>query len=188
MICRYTQGCLGQLACDPYGGDVRRVITQEGAPSLTWRSMPLDHVLSNAGLRDLKPELEQFIVDTRCSPKRVLNAHSPDQSAQPALICGRPPNGRDFQRQYRQKPARCQRTSVAGRMNVMTFRTDGNHRYSWIKNKRSLFVSRTRLCTIRRNTTTWCRSAAFPTSSRLFDLNGETKTARTKHSSAIIVR
>jgi len=33
--------------------------------------------------------------------------------------------------------------------------------------------------TIRCNTTTWCRSAAFSASSRLFDLNGETKTART---------
>ena len=31
-------------------------------------------------------------------------------------ICGRPPNERDFQRQYRRKPARCQRTSVSGRM------------------------------------------------------------------------
>ena len=49
-------------------------------------------------------------------------------------------------------------------------------------------VSRTRLCTIRRNITTWCRSAAFSGSSRLVDLNGETKTLRTKHSSAIIVR
>src|SRR5947209_1254294 len=29
-----------------------------------------------------KPELEQFAVDTRCSPKRVLDAYSPDQSAQ----------------------------------------------------------------------------------------------------------
>jgi hypothetical protein len=90
--------------------------------------------------------------------------------------------------QYRRKPARCQRTSASGRMTVMTFRTDGNHRYSWIKNKRSLFVNLTRLCTIRRNTTTWCRSAAFSASSRLFDLNGETKTVKTKHSSAIIVR
>src|SRR6202022_2608109 len=27
-------------------------------------------------------------------------------------ICGRPPNGRDFQRQYQRKPAPCQRTSA----------------------------------------------------------------------------
>jgi hypothetical protein len=73
-------------------------------------------------------------------------------------------------------------------MIVMTFKTDGNHRYNWMKNKRSLFVSRTRLCTMQRNTTSWRRSAAFSASSRLFDLNGEAKMARAKHSSAIIVR
>ena len=39
------------------------MIAQEGAPSLTWRSTPLDHILGHAGLRDLKPELEQFAVD-----------------------------------------------------------------------------------------------------------------------------
>ena len=40
---------------------------------------------------------------------------------------------------------------------------------------------RTRLCTIRRNITTWCRSAAFSASSRL-DLNGETKNVKDKAS------
>ena len=105
-----------------------------------------------------------------------------------ASICGRPPNECDFQRQYRRKPARCQRTSVSGRMTVMTFSTAGNHRYSWVKNMRSPVVSRTRLCTIRRNIITWRRSAAFSASSRLFDLNGDIKTLKTKYSSAIIVR
>src|ERR1700716_3245390 len=61
-----------------------------------------------------------------------------------AAIFGRPPREQDFQRQYRRKPARCQRTRVSGRMIVMALRTDGNHRYSWTKNKRSPFVSRTR--------------------------------------------
>ena len=65
-----------------HGSDIRRVVARENPPPLTWRSTPLDHVLGNARLRDLKPELEQFAVDTRCSPKRVLDAHSPDQSAQ----------------------------------------------------------------------------------------------------------
>src|SRR2546429_6815323 len=32
-----------------------------------------------------------------------------------AAILGRPPRERDFQRQYRRKPARCQRTRVSGR-------------------------------------------------------------------------
>jgi hypothetical protein len=34
-------------------------------------------------------------------------------------------------------------TSVAGRMIVRTCRIDGNQRYSWIKNLRSWFVTRT---------------------------------------------
>jgi hypothetical protein len=47
--------------------------------TLTWRSTSLDHVLCDARLRDLKPELEQFAVDTRRAPKRVLEAHPSDQ-------------------------------------------------------------------------------------------------------------
>jgi Putative cyclase len=43
-----------------------------------------------------------------------------------ASICGRPPTDRDFHRQYRRKPALCQRTRVSGRMIVMVLRTDGN--------------------------------------------------------------
>jgi hypothetical protein len=65
-----------------HGGNVRRVVPQKGAPPLTWWSMPLDHVLGNARLRDFKPELEQFAVDTRRSPKRILHAHPPDQRTQ----------------------------------------------------------------------------------------------------------
>jgi hypothetical protein len=49
-------------------------ISQEGA-----RSTPLDHVLGNARLCDLKLELEQFAVDARCAPQRVPDAHLPDQ-------------------------------------------------------------------------------------------------------------
>src|SRR5207249_330468 len=41
-----------------HGGDVRRVVTQEGAPALGRRSTSLDHVLRDARLSDLKAELE----------------------------------------------------------------------------------------------------------------------------------
>jgi hypothetical protein len=44
--------------------------------------MPLDHVFGDARLRDLNPELEQFAVDARRAPQRVLDTHSPDQCAQ----------------------------------------------------------------------------------------------------------
>src|SRR5258708_10166839 len=43
---------------------------------------PFDHVLGDAGLRDLKPELEQFAVNAWRAPKRILHAHPPDQYVQ----------------------------------------------------------------------------------------------------------
>src|SRR5665213_1356179 len=55
------------------------MITQKGAPSLAWRPMLLDHIFGDTRLRDIKPELEQFAVDARCAPKRILHAHPPDQ-------------------------------------------------------------------------------------------------------------
>ena len=82
-----------------HSGDVRRVVTQEGPPSLAGWRPPFDHVLGDARLRDFKPEFEQFAVDTRCAPKRIFDTHPPDQRPQLRLICGRPPNGCDFRRQ-----------------------------------------------------------------------------------------
>src|SRR5580704_3651584 len=55
---------------------------QEGPPSLAGRPPSFDHVLGDARLRDLKPELEQFAVDAWRAPKRILHAHPPDQRAQ----------------------------------------------------------------------------------------------------------
>src|SRR6266705_1621658 len=68
-----------------HGSDVRCVVVQEGAPSLGRRAASLDHVLRNAGLRDLEAELEQLTMDARRSPQRIFCAHPPDQRAQ---ICG----------------------------------------------------------------------------------------------------
>src|SRR6202790_5720532 len=65
-----------------HGGNVWRVVTQEGPPSLAGRPPPFDHVLGDARLRDLKPELEQFAVNAWRAPKRILHAHPPDQRAQ----------------------------------------------------------------------------------------------------------
>src|SRR5471030_2789160 len=68
-----------------HGGDVRRVVTQEGPPSLAGRRPSFDHVLGDARLRDLKPELEQFAVDAWRAPKRIFDAHQPDQYPQLCL-------------------------------------------------------------------------------------------------------
>ena len=107
-----------------HGGDVRCVVTQEGAPSLGGRSRSLDHVLRDAGLSDLEAELQQLAMDTRRAPQRILSAHPPDQRAQVRIDFGRPPRERDFHRQYRRKPARCQRMRVSGRTIVMALRTE----------------------------------------------------------------
>ena len=36
----------------------------------------------NSRCADLKPELEQFAVNARCTPKRIFDVHPPDQQAQ----------------------------------------------------------------------------------------------------------
>src|ERR1700687_2826627 len=65
-----------------HGGNVWRVVMQEGSPSLAGWPPSSDHVLADARLRDLKPELEQFAVDAWRAPKRIIDAHPPDQRAQ----------------------------------------------------------------------------------------------------------
>src|SRR6202035_549870 len=65
-----------------HGSNVWRVVMQESPPSLAGRRPSFDHVLGDARLCDLKPELEQFAVNAWRTPKRILHAHPPDQSAQ----------------------------------------------------------------------------------------------------------
>src|SRR5438034_5047943 len=65
-----------------HGGNLRCVVTQEGAPYLRGRTAALDHVLRDARLSDLEAELEQFTMDARRSPQRIFRAHPPDQRAQ----------------------------------------------------------------------------------------------------------
>src|ERR1700681_1876856 len=65
-----------------HGGNVWRVVMQEGPPSLARRPPPFGHVFGDARLRDLKPELEQFAVDAWRAPKRVFDAHPPDERSQ----------------------------------------------------------------------------------------------------------
>jgi hypothetical protein len=83
-----------------HGGNVRRVVTQEGPPSLAGRPPPFGHVLGDARLRDLKPELEQFAVNARRAPHSGLSMLIRRINARSSVsIGGRPPNGRDFQHQ-----------------------------------------------------------------------------------------
>jgi hypothetical protein len=52
-------------------GNVRRVVMQEGPPSLAGRPSPFDHVLGDARLPDLKPKLEQLSMNARRAPQRI---------------------------------------------------------------------------------------------------------------------
>jgi len=75
------------------------MIAQEGPQSLAARLPSFRHVLGDARLRDLKPELEQFAVDARRAPKRIFDAIRRINARSSVSICGRPPEERDFQRQ-----------------------------------------------------------------------------------------
>src|SRR5664279_1669677 len=55
------------------------VVFQEGPPCLRRRIPTADHVFAHAGLADVNAEFEEFPVDTRSAPERVLAAHLPNQ-------------------------------------------------------------------------------------------------------------
>src|SRR3984893_8408561 len=71
-------------------------------------------------------------------------------------------------------------------MIVIAWRTDGNQRYSWMKNRRSLFVNWTRPRTLRCSTISCCLSAAFSASSWLLGLKREAARFKSKTISAAI--
>src|SRR6266566_3803494 len=126
-----------------HGGNVWRVVMQEGSPSLAGRPPSFDHVLGDARLRDLKPELEQFAVDAWRAPKRIFDAHPPDQYAKLRVDLRSPSLWARLPTPVAAKTGPMPtHERLSGRMIVRTFRIDGNQRYSWIKNQRSLFVSR----------------------------------------------
>jgi hypothetical protein len=103
-------------------------------------------------LGDAKPELEQLTLNARRAPKQVLRAHLPDQRAQFRLD-RRSPLPVDAISNANSGESRPGANSPASQTSVATFKIDGKHRYIWTKNQRSLFVSRARRFSLRRNTT-----------------------------------
>src|SRR5512132_3148253 len=55
------------------------VVAEKRLLALRRRTSPAHHILGNAGLPDVDPELEQFAMDTRYTPQRVGQAHFPDK-------------------------------------------------------------------------------------------------------------
>jgi len=65
-----------------HGRDVWRMVAQESAPALTGRITSRGHVFGDGRLRHRKAQLEQLTMNTRGTPKQVLNAHAPNQRPQ----------------------------------------------------------------------------------------------------------
>jgi CheY-like chemotaxis protein len=108
-----------------HGGNVWRMIAQESAPSLAGRSSPLDHVLGNSRLSDLKPKLEQLAMNTRCSPKGVFCAHPPDQPAKIRLDLWPPSSRTPTSNTNRSESRPDANAPVSGRVIVRACRIDG---------------------------------------------------------------
>ena len=60
-------------------GELRHMIVKERSPCLGWRFSAADHVLGHGCLRDIYTELQEFAVNSRCTPKRVIATDGADQ-------------------------------------------------------------------------------------------------------------
>ena len=106
--------------------DAVGVITEKCFPTLGRRPSTRGHILSYAGLADIDAELEKLAVDTRRSGLAMLILRMSFRISSGTV--GRPPPGRDFQRQYDLNPARCQRTMVSGFTIASASQMFGNNR------------------------------------------------------------
>src|SRR6187200_1082484 len=102
------------------------MVVQEGVPALTWRPAAFGHVLRNARLRDLKPELEQFAMDPWRTPQRIIRAHLPDQCAQACVDLGPTCQGTGFPTPVPAETGTMPAHKVSGWMIAIALKTDGN--------------------------------------------------------------
>src|SRR6516162_178751 len=58
-----------------------RMVAEECPPRLRWRSPVFGHVLGHGRLSEFEAKLEEFAVDARSAPQRVVSAHLPDELA-----------------------------------------------------------------------------------------------------------
>jgi len=96
------------------------------------------------------------------------------RSRMSAGTAGRPTRRCDLQRQYRRKPLRCQRTSVAGLKTTAASSKEGNSRYSQTKITRSAERSLSLAGADRCSTTSCWRRNAISASRAACDLNTST--------------
>ena len=94
---------------------VSQVVVQKAAPSWGGGLGASRRIPPNRGLADSDAELEQFAMDARRAPQRVLAAHLANQFSCFLADRGRPgwPR-RTFQVQNNRNPLRCQSMTVSG--------------------------------------------------------------------------
>jgi len=163
------------------------VVTQEGPPSLAGRPPPFDHVLGDARLRDLKHELEQFAVNAWRAPKRVFDAHPPDQYAQLRVDLRSPSQWARLQTPVAAKAGPVPTHERLGPDDCENHQDRRNPAVQL--DKEPAIMVRQPDATMQptpQDIQLMSEAPAFSASSRNFDLNGEARTARTKQNSLII--
>jgi hypothetical protein len=99
---------------------------------------------------------------------------------------GRPPRGRDFHRQYKRKPARCQRITVTGLTIAKALSTSGAKPWSPTNTKRSILPRIGRFGDLRRRILSWWRSTRISISREARDRNNPISPHQISLQSAII--
>src|ERR1700737_4303275 len=114
------------------------MVAKKRLPPLARRSSPPNHVLGTVVCPTSMPSLSSspWILGAPQSGLAMLMSR---------IICltstgtfGRPPRGRDCHRQYKRKPARCQRITVSGLKIAKALSTSGAKPYSPTNTKRSI--------------------------------------------------
>ena len=145
------------------------MINEEGLPALRGWAPGLRHVLRNRGLPDINAELEQLAVDGGVLESGFAMLISRIRSRISTGVLGRPPRGRDFQRQWALNPARCQRSTVSGLTTFRAYKTWGTRVYMPANTSRSMLEKAKRPGDLRRRTFSWCRSTRISASSAARD-------------------
>lgn len=141
------------------------MIADKGLPALGRRVSSPDHILGHARLSDIDAELESSPWTRRAPHSGFTTLISRISPRISSGTVGRPPRGRDFQRQYDLNPARCQRTMVSGFTIANASRTLGNNRYRPTNTKRSMALKESFFGAVRRRTFICCRNVQISASS-----------------------
>src|SRR6202795_324418 len=155
--CRYDE--------QVHRGDAVRMIMKERLPALGGRASSPGHILGPLVCPILMPSLRSspWIRGAPYSRLAMLISRISRRISRGTV--GRPPRGRDFQRQYDRNPARCQRTMVSGLTIANASRALGNNRYRPTNINRSMALKESFFGAAHRKTLICCRNDQISASS-----------------------